>query len=293
MRTAAFAVVILFLTIGVASAATQDLWAIDAGTIWGFGLSSTVGLDPFSTNAVDYPSSLLDTVEDAAYIPSTSTLYLSGNGPDNTQWHEQNTIAVYNGGPAGVSLTSYSNQGMAGYNWLGGIEYLDGSLYAVGYEDLLGDVFLIRVDNPGTPSQMVTQVGDYFGDADSFGIPYALCSDSSGSLIGAFTPLSSQDGESYLYSIDPLTGVASLLHTYPEDALDSSKIEGLDRFGDKLYALTTDGMLYEIDETTYEPTELGSVPSSCWTALVAIPEPSSLILLGSGISVLLVFCKCR
>ena len=172
---------------------------------------------------------------------------------------------------------------MGNHHWLGGIEYLDGSLYAIGYEDFEGDVFLIRIDNPGTPSQTVTQIGDTFGDVSDFGQPFALCSDGKGNLLGFTAKWLPHE---YLYSFDPVTGEATLLREYTAGIDAFGKIEGLDHIGGKLYAMSVEGTVYELDGTTYDLTEIGTLPEGCWTALVAVPEPGVALMMLGGVAAL-------
>ena len=289
MRTTLLAAIIFIFISGMASAAT--LWAIDAGD-WANENSCLVDTSPFACTALAYPTGGLMTVQDGAYDASTSTLYLSGGGPDNYSWWEQNTIAVYTGNPDATTLVSYSNEGMGtsstGYCWLAGIEYVGDSLYAIGSIGLNGDNFLIRINNPGTASQTVTQIGDYLGASNSMGVPHGLCRDGSGGLIGVF--IGSQ--YNHLYSIDPLTGNSSLLHSYFAGQVQVS-FEALAYADQTLYGLGINGRLFEIDQSTYELTELGSLPSSTWTCLVAVPEPGTIVMMLGGIAALVMRLRRR
>ncbi len=284
MRTAAFAVVIFVLATGVASAASVQLWAIDAGD-WGNEESYLIDTDPLTYNSVNYPTGGVDTAVGAAYDPSTSTLYLSGWGPNNHNWEEQNTIAIYTGGPGNATFVSSSDQGMGnpanGYNWLAGIEYLDGSLYAIGYKGYHQGNFLIRIDNPGTISQVVTQIGDDLGDTTTMGIPFAMCRDGQGGLIGSYRTDDPQ--LTNLYNIDPYTGSTTLLHSYGATEI-YSVFEGLAYAQGDLYGILPGDTLYKINLATYELTEVGNIPAGTWLALVTVPEPGIVVMMLGGVA---------
>ncbi len=92
---------------------------------------------------------------------------------------------------------------MDGYCWVAGIEYIDGSLYAIATTDkYTGDNTLIRIDSPATPSQTATQIGPYLGKTEDMGLPFALCTDGADGLYAAF--------EENLYHIDIATGTPTL-----------------------------------------------------------------------------------
>lgn len=164
-----------------------------------------------------------------------------------------------------------------GYHWLAGIAHMDDALYAIGYTGFHEDNVLLRIDNPGTSSQSVAQVGPALGTTNSLGIPFNLCTDGQGSLLSVFRPTDSDD--STLYQIDPATGALTALHSYPDSVVDGY-IEGLTRCCDDLYGMNTDGRVYRFDAQTYEATMLGVLPSSTWTGLVTIPEPCTVGALG-------------
>ena len=267
----------------LAGAMMPELWAIDAGPQWAQNDSYIIQTDPFASISVGHPVDSLEIVFDAAYVPSLGMLYLAGNGPDDEAWYES-TIALYSGAPGSMTEVSYSNAGMDGFNWAAGIEYLDGSIYAIGLTQVSsGDVFLIRIDNPGTASQTVTQIGDYLGNMDDIGVPFALTSGPNGMLIGGLGANGGSSGTANLFRIDPTTGDAQLLHAYGDDDLDSSVFEGLAYSSGVLYGLTTNGTLYEIDVESYGVTELATMGDQVWTALVAVPEPGTILLMLGGV----------
>ena len=275
----------------LAHASEPPLWAFDVGPAWGEGVSVTVSLDPFSTNAATFPPGW-NYLMDASYDLSTSLLYVSGGFSTAPSWWYQNTIAIYSGGPGGLEFISSSNAGMGGddgYHWLGGIALMDESLYAVGWIGFDEGNVLLRIDNPGTAGQTVTQVGPAFGNP---GIPFNLCPDGRGSLFSMFRPASSD--ETTLYRIDPTTGSLTALHTYPNTLIDGY-VEGLTLSGNSLYGATTNwGRLIRFDLDTYEGTVLGELGlSELWTGLVTIPEPSMMTALGLGFLIIIVGVRMR
>jgi len=75
------------------------------------------------------------------------------------------------------------------------------------------------------------------------------------------------------------------LHTYPDSLIDGY-IEGLTLCGDALYGFNTDGRFIRFDLDTYEGTVLGTLaPTTLWTGLVTIPEPSLVGALGLALIV--------
>lgn len=264
----------------LATASSVSLWAFQ----YEGGPSETIALDPFSTTtaAACYTYDL--GLADASYDPSAGHLYVSGGGYEDPVWYCENTIYVYSGGPGGLGLVSYSNAGMEdpapGYHWLGGIEYIGGSLYAVGYTGYHIDNVLLRIDNPGTVAQTVTQIGSPLGPTDDMGTPFNLCRDGQGGLFSIFTA----DDTVTLYRIDTTTGVATTSHSWPYSLFAPGSalgaFEGLTLLGDSLYGVMSLGRLWQIDLNTYEPTLLGELePTDLWTGLTVIPEPSTLGLL--------------
>ena len=271
-----------FLLSTLAYASEPSLWAFNVGPVWdGQSLGLLIDPDPFSTSPGAYPPGW-NYLMDASYDMSNSILYVSGTLSTSPAWWYQNTIGVFSGGPGGLQYVSSSNAGMGGsdgYHWLGGIALLDGSLYAVGYVGFHDGNVVLRIDDPGTASQTVTQVGPVFAD---IGIPFNLCTDGQGSLLSIYRALS---GESTLYRIDPSTGGLTGLHTYP-DSLINGAIEGLTLCGDSLYGFNTDGRFFRFDLQTYEATVLGELgQSDLWTGLVTIPEPSTISALGLALVV--------
>jgi len=250
------------------------LWALDLGPNAGLGVSETMSLDPLAVSPAVYPDGL-DFLMDASYDTSTSLLYVTGGYPEEPWWY-QNTVHVYSGGPGGLAFVSSSNAGMDNYHWPAGIAYLDGSLYAVAYTGYYEDNVLVRIDSPGTVAQTVTQIGGVLGATNDMGTPFNLCPDGQGALFSMFTP---EATESTLYRLDPVTGAATVLRTYSGGIFQGS-IEGLTVAGDSLYGINSDGDLWRFDLSAYEATFLGSTGFGAWTALVTIPEPSTLGLLG-------------
>ena len=171
MKTLAFALCVCVSLLSFLSPASEpSLWAFDVGAMWSpappGALSLVVGVDPFGTGAAAFPPGW-NYLMDASYDTSNSILYVSGGFSTGPAWWYQNTIGVFSGGPGGLEFVSSSNAGMGGedgYHWLGGIAHMDGSLYAVGFIGFdEGDV-LLRIDDPGTAGQTVTQVGPVFPD---------------------------------------------------------------------------------------------------------------------------------
>jgi hypothetical protein len=280
MRTLVIAFCAVFALASLASAAIPSLWAFNAGGPWAADLSYTVALDPFAFTGAAYPSGSSQTLMDADYLPATSTLYISCGYPGQENWWYQNTIAVYQDGPGGLQFVSSSNADMGNYHWLAGIEYLDGSLYAIAYTDFDGDRVFLKIDNPGTASQTVSQIGPSLGSSADIGIPFALCADGLAGLFAGF-------GQE-LYRIDSATGNATLLHYYPPADLNGGLFEGITMTQGRLFGLTTQGDFYEIDLDTYGATHLGDLDNRTWTGLVAIPEPSAFITIAAGITASLI-----
>jgi len=285
MKTLAFALYACALLVTTLACAFEpSLWAFDAGPIWEDGVSAIVAPDPFSIGAASFPPGW-NYLMDASYDISGSLLYVSGGITAPTPW-TQHTIGIYAGGPGHLEYVSSSDAGMGGadgYTWLGGIALLNESLYAVCYEDdRKTTVVLLRIDDPGTAGQTVTQIGPLQGDMWSPGTPFNLCIDGQGSLLSVFRSESSD--ESTLYRIDPESASVTALHTYPNSLVDGW-VEGLTLSGDSLYGVTTyGGQLIRFDLDTYEGTVLGTLaPTTLWTGLVTIPEPSLVGALGLAI----------
>jgi hypothetical protein len=255
------------------------LWAIN----WGMMDLSYI-IDPATSNmnAAAYPPGGLAETWDAAYVPSTSTLYLCGRLPDSHSC----AIAVYHGGPEGLVLTSVSNSGLFEGDWFRGLGFIDGSLYGVTQSAWQEEPpprhdFLIRIDNPGTSYQTATQIGPDLGSI--IGYVNSLCSDGHGSLIGSFSQSPWGDGAQYLYKINISTGNVILLHSYPSDFFEY-QLEGITMIGETLYGMTIDGKIYSINRNTYDATHLGDLGDFLWTGLVTVPEPSTVPMILFGIA---------
>ena len=289
MRTLLFAFCALFALASVAFADGPSLWAFDVGFMWGSHEDSyLITPDPFAQRDAAYPSGGPLILESAAYDISSATLYTSGGFTPN--WYSQNTISVFTGSPGGLALVSSSNAGMGIYNWLGGMECVDGGLYAIGYRNFEQGNVLLKIDNPGTASQTVTQVGLGLGDTGEMGAPFALSRDGQGGLFGSFGSFGTD-----LYRIDIETGEASFLRSYSGDDFDGV-FEGLSFMQGSLFAMTTYGKLFEIDLGSYEIVELGELEdtsSSIWTGLVTVPEPSTLVMVSGGMLLALIARKRR
>jgi hypothetical protein len=277
--TAPLLLAICALTL-TAHASEPVLWALDLGPNAGLGVSEAISLDPLAVSPAVYPDGL-DFLMDASYDTSSSLLYVTGGYTDEPWWY-QNTVHVYSGGPDGLVFLSASNAGMDNYHWPAGIAYLDGSLYAVAYTGFFEDNVLVRIDSPGTAAQTVTRIGVVLGATNDMGTPLNLCPDGRGALLSMFTP---EATETVLYRLDPVTGAATILHTYSGGIFQGS-IEGLTIAGNSLYGINTDGDLWRFDLSTYEPTFLGTTGVGAWTGLVTIPEPSTLGALGLGLALL-------
>lgn len=288
MRIAALVVALVCGLSSHAPGSAAELWAFTPSLWYSAGPSGpadalepralTIELDPFSTHGAAYPYSQMY-FQSASYDPSSSRLYVGGGGSD---WSVQNKVYVYSGGPDGVELLSSSDAGMGDIgperDWLGGIEYMNGSLYAVRYRSGLpggSENIILRIDNPGTADQTVTQIGASLGSVYEIGMVRALCRDGQGGLYmmsGYYAPTTT------LYRINTTTGSATGLHTFASGTFPGL-IEGLAFSGGRLYGLTEGGSLYQIDLNTYDAILVGELGGSYgWEDITAIPEPGMLAL---------------
>jgi len=296
MKALAFVLCVCALLLSTFALASQpSLWAFNVGPGWdGQGLGLIICPDPFSTSPGAYPPGW-NYLMDASYDVSRCLLYVSGGITTPSPW-TQHTIGIYAGGPGDLDYVSSSDTGMGGmngYSWLGGIALLNESLYAVCYQDSRRTtVVLLRIDDPGTAGQTVTQIGPLQGDMWSPGTPFNLCSDGQGSLFSVFRSWSSN--ESTLYRIDPGSASVTALHTYPDSLIDGW-VEGLTLSGDSLYGVTTyGGQLIRFDLDTYEGTVMGVLwQSTLWTGLVTIPEPSAVGAVGLALVVGVLWRRAR
>jgi len=258
--------------------ASPQLWAMDVGRQWGgSNRSYAISLDPFYIEQAAYPLHGLPLLWDAAYIPSKNMLFVSG-GTLNPNWYSSG-IAIYKGGPENLEFISLSNIGMENCHWLAGIEFINDNLYGIAQtgEYLQQNIF-VRIDRPGTSEQTVVQIGPNLGSWRDIGTPFALCKDGHGNLLGAF----GADGYQKIYQIDPSTGDSVLLHIYDRNYF-FQPIEGMTLRDNKLYALTTNTDLYEIDLEDFSATKITNLGGNIWTALVAVPEPSMVLCFAFGI----------
>ncbi len=243
------------------------LWAFDMGPGGGLGVTETICLDPLASFSAEFPPGR-DVMQDASYDVTSSLLYVTG-GNEGELWYYQNTVFVYSGGPEGLTFVSSSNAGMDDYHWPGGITLLGDSLYAVAFTGYFEDNVLIRIDNPGTAAQTVTQIGPALGATEDMGVPYNLCPDGQGALLSMFRPAPT---ERTLYRLDPATGVATPLHTYSLE-IGEGTIEALALLDDDLYGINMDGDLWRLDLDTYDPTFLGTIGFGVWIGLVPLHAP--------------------
>lgn len=271
-------------------ASEPSLWAFNSGELWsGSDLSHVIALDPFASFTASYPPGQT-VLEDASYCPASSTLFVSGGDPGHEPWWYQNTISIYVGGPHGLEFVSSSNAGMGdeetGYHWLGGIAYTGDALYAIAYTGYEMDNVLLRIENPGTASQTVTQIGEPLGTTSEMGPPFGLCPDGQGGLFGVLgeTAGSSPTGGSTLYRIDTTAATATPLQFYSD-----VQLEGLALSQGNLYALSRDGDVWQIDTDTYSHTVVGTLPYSAfpWTGLTIVPEPTVLALAALSLAAVL------
>jgi hypothetical protein len=281
-------IITLFAFAMIAYGSEPSPWVFNSGDKWSPPEKSyLINPSTFTLTQAVYPSNGLFATWDAAYSSSTSTLYVSG-GMLSPYWYSS-AIAVYNGTPESLTFVSLSDVGMDGCYWLAGIEYIENKLYGICQTDVYprdGRNFLIEISNPGTPSQTVNQIGPYMGAIGEMGYGYALCKDGHGRLYGSFANIQTGPGHQKLYSIDISTGNAVLLHSYPYDYFDGS-LDGLTMIQDNLYGITHRGSLYQIDLDTYQTTLIGNLDYSIWTALVTVPEPSTILIAISGIALFL------
>ena len=278
-----------FLLVTAIPAFPASLWSFSTGQLLsGSEESRVISLDPFSFREVAYPRRMV-TLAGAAYDISTNNLYLSGATSDPSTYTAME-IAIYNGNPDAYSFVSSSDVGLVDeYNWLGGLEYANGSLYSIaGKGSFEGPLALIKIENPGTPSQSVVQIGpDLYTDGASF----ALCKNGTGGLY-AITYHGSTSPESMrLLDIDYSTGEKTLLQEYSLDPL-GDRISGLALVDNSLIGCTELGGIVEINRDNFQITEIGNVKAQCM-AMVAIPEPSSILLCSLGASLIFFYRKRR
>ena len=289
MRTLTILGAVLSLALAASSASAAQLWAFDAASgFGGYDYAYTFDPDGAGYVAAAFPTGEFEGVWGAAYDAAASTLYISGTY--ETPYWFSSAIAIYQGGPGGLSLVSASAAGLEDIYWAAGIEYLNGSLYGIGMDAFgTGNNLFVRIDNPGTASQTATQIGADLGSAADMGTPFGLCSDGQGGMFASFRSSSGGDSHTDLYLIDVATGAPTLLRSWLDSELDpgSGAIESLEFTEGRLFGLMSSGDVFEIDTATYDLTHLLELPSSTWTALVAIPEPGTILLMLGGLVALL------
>jgi len=286
--------IIGFLLVTAFPAFPASLWSFGIGA-WlpGSEESRVISLDPFSFRAVAYPAKM-NILGGAAYDISSSNLYLSGALKDIGSYLNMNSITIYNGNPDGYSFVSSSDVGLVNeYNWLGGLEYVNGSLYSIAFKGIStrGALALIKIDNPGSPSQSVVQIGPDLYTEDERCSSYALCKNGRGGLYAIVFCSQDQNYSMRFLDINYSTGEKTLLEEY---SIDSSIncISGLALVDGRLIGCTEIGRIVEIDRDSFQITEIGNVGHQCY-AMVAIPEPSSVLLCSLGASLIFFYRKRR
>ena len=94
MRSLPIAVVTIstVLAVGVASASTDQLWAINVGDFWSMQDSSySLSFNPFDSVEMPYSYTEMTVLEDAAFDAASSKLYVSGwQNDESPPWYGWN-----------------------------------------------------------------------------------------------------------------------------------------------------------------------------------------------------------